>query len=789
MEIDSNCGIVKSLQIVSNPDSHIVNREVDDTTVKVLLISRRKTQTLVTLSIHDKDCTMLDLLIKMDISPNRPSKIYLVKDKSVDLDYIVEDSQPGNYLNSDQGYSQESTNQNSTTHVSSEFEENLNCFKKTHKQFYSNNNEDNQSLKSERNESKAYKRDRKQDYQQFTVNTDLIDESDTSTDSSNDEIFPTHNLCKSNFTSLKVVNAKENTRIKLMPKKEVNSTCDSICSGSNHKFGNNENVEDESVESEIENMTDDSNQVPCVSLMCKRVFIGSYHYGPNETVIISQKGMEMRVPLPNDSTTIIMLNIKFEHLLKVLFYSGETIPSLIFWVASKAGHIVREELGMKDPKGPYYNSVGKGRFFPSLIMKVCTTVLLLILTGRILFIVPDDRCRRIILLLHKVTKETKLILESLFTPNNALLVLNFSDTKTILGYSLPAKIWKPIKKSLQTTKKYASRVKNSVTSKLQSSFKESQNHITLSLQTPSSVEKSIANKIKTPKQLPSYANESVAKISAIANSNNEDSENDDSAHRSIQTILIYPPAPARDAITINDRDCACLGKDKFLNDVIIDFYLKYLSLEVLLKEDQKRTYVFSSHFYKRLTHSHVSDANNRLLRATKRHSGVQKWTKDVNIFEKDFIIIPINERSHWIVAIICFPGLAGEVDVHRSAADDGMVETRSSKTEIPMTRKLQSARKSTQEVWKLPCILIFDSLHGFGGYTKVLLALQEYLSCEYLAKTGIKDTFFLNMTNAVCPEVPQQSNSSDCGIYLLHYVERFFQKFFLRTPSRTTTYR
>ncbi|XP_046432361.1 uncharacterized protein LOC124185514 isoform X5 [Neodiprion fabricii] len=714
MEIDSNCGIVKSLQIVSNPDSHIVNREVDDTTVKVLLISRRKTQTLVTLSIPDKDCTMLDLLIKMDISPNRPSKIYLVKDKSVDLDYIVEDSQPGNYLNSDQGCSQESTNQNSTTHVSSEFEENLNCFEKTHKQFYSNNNEDNQSLKSEQNESKAYKRDRKQDYQQFTVNTDLIDESDTSTDSSNDEIFPTHNLCKSNFTSLKVVNAKENTRIKLMPKKEVNSTCDSICSGSNHKFGNNENVEDESVESEIENMTDNSNQVPCVSLMCKRVFIGSYHYGPNETVIISQKGMEMRVPLPNDT--------------------------------SQAGPIVREKLGMKGPKGPYYDSLAK-----------------------------DDRCRRIILLLHKVTKETKLILESLFTPNNALLVLNFSDTKTILGYALPAKIWKPIKKSLQTTKKYASRVKNSVTSKLQTSFKESQNHITLSPQTPSSVEKSIANKIKTPKQLPSYANESVAKISAIANSNNEDSENDDSAHRCIQTILIYPPAPARDAITINDRDCACLGKDKFINDVIIDFYLKYLSLEVLLKEDQKRTHVFSSHFYKRLTHSHVSDANNRLLRATKRHSGVQKWTKDVNIFEKDFIIIPINERSHWIVAIICFPGLAGEVDVHRSAADDGMVETRSSNPEIPMTRKLQSARKSTQEVWKLPCILIFDSLHGFGEYTKVLLALQEYLSCEYLAKTGIKDTFFLNMTNAVCPEVPQQSNSSDCGIYLLHYVERFFQ--------------
>ena len=33
----------------------------------------------------------------------------------------------------------------------------------------------------------------------------------------------------------------------------------------------------------------------------------------------------------------------------------------------------------------------------------------------------------------------------------------------------------------------------------------------------------------------------------------------------------------------------------------------------------------------------------------------------MNLFEKDFIIIPINEQSHWFLAIVCFPQLKGPV--------------------------------------------------------------------------------------------------------------------------------
>lgn len=43
----------------------------------------------------------------------------------------------------------------------------------------------------------------------------------------------------------------------------------------------------------------------------------------------------------------------------------------------------------------------------------------------------------------------------------------------------------------------------------------------------------------------------------------------------------------------------CLATDQFLNDVITDFYLKYLLLN-LPKEKQDKVQIFSTFFYKRL---------------------------------------------------------------------------------------------------------------------------------------------------------------------------------------------
>ncbi|MGH0119505.1 UNVERIFIED_CONTAM: hypothetical protein FKN15_007706 [Acipenser sinensis] len=128
----------------------------------------------------------------------------------------------------------------------------------------------------------------------------------------------------------------------------------------------------------------------------------------------------------------------------------------------------------------------------------------------------------------------------------------------------------------------------------------------------------------------------------------------------VQKLIVYPPAPAKGGISVTNEDLHCLNEGEFLNDVIIDFYLKYLVLEKLKKEDAQRSHVFSSFFYKRLNQRerrNVQDTANLTIQQRK-HKRVKTWTRHVDLFQKDFIVVPINESAHWFLAVICYPGLS-----------------------------------------------------------------------------------------------------------------------------------
>lgn len=60
--------------------------------------------------------------------------------------------------------------------------------------------------------------------------------------------------------------------------------------------------------------------------------------------------------------------------------------------------------------------------------------------------------------------------------------------------------------------------------------------------------------------------------------------------------------------------------------------------------------------------------------------------------------------------------------------------------------------------------------------SRVVATLRDYLTCEYKAKVYDKSTKVFN--KSVIPghnvKVPQQNNFTDCGLYLLQYVENFF---------------
>lgn len=54
-----------------------------------------------------------------------------------------------------------------------------------------------------------------------------------------------------------------------------------------------------------------------------------------------------------------------------------------------------------------------------------------------------------------------------------------------------------------------------------------------------------------------------------------------------------------------------------------------------------RTHVFNTFFYSKLIQVDKPIGKSKPLCA---HDKVRKWTKNVNIFEKDFIFVPINEE-------------------------------------------------------------------------------------------------------------------------------------------------
>ncbi|XP_005299678.1 sentrin-specific protease 6 isoform X13 [Chrysemys picta bellii] len=357
---------------------------------------------------------------------------------------------------------------------------------------------------------------------------------------------------------------------------------------------------------------------------------------------------------------------------------------------------------------------------------------------------------------------------------------------------------------------------------------------------------------------------------------------------------------------------------------------KYLVLEKLKKEDADRIHVFSSFFYKRLNQRERRNLHEtaNLSVQQKRHGRVKTWTRHVDIFEKDFIFVPLNEAAHWFLAVICFPGLEKpryEPNPHYHESTPMQIKAssseRESSTPSPLPNELDSSSQSSPSKstvkrtlnkklpvaltdtnremedseslycrrspcrgksgikkvnqidsdseeprtvesachkldhrtadengmqseyttavqpmdglhkirlnysedstdgsklnedelidfsedqdnqedssddgglvddncnselgqWHLkpniciqPCILLMDSLRG-PSRSNVVKILREYLEVEWEVRKGSKRSFSKDVMKGSNPKVPQQNNFSDCGVYVLQYVESFFE--------------
>ncbi|XP_017886629.1 uncharacterized protein LOC108628910 isoform X2 [Ceratina calcarata] len=787
-QTDSNnqCESVAYFQsMIHDPSTTKVQSQIHGNNAKMLALFSNGEKRLITFDIPNEDCTVQDLLEQANIVYYGKINVSLVSDPTLGINYIVE-AGPGAVISQDMCDTDDS-HDNSSSNLDaahSSPDENINpvqqneepvyvegklavcshcgissidfnrcsrCKRKLPKDvksipltmgtqekkrsmisvdtFYKKNNERNSSAKLEKLErdGTVYKRGRgrgrgmsrprpiHKEPECLTISSDDEEEGKSKKfDGSSNNSFG--NDGSNSF----------NEEMETILEKEPVITNNSISGVSSSDYAmNNEDIKDNSL------------QAPHTSLLCRTVRIGSYKYIPRERIVISSTGIRFGVPLLEDDKTFVSLEVKIQDIVKVLVHFGKSMPVLFFYTSINTGAMIRELLGMQDPKGPYYDPAGK-----------------------------DNTHKRITLLPEKLSEEARAVLKSLFSSKRLLEELNSKEANDILVRASP----------------------------------------------------------KDSSQI-----QSLTRRESVTGSTNNSNSNG-----GIQTITVYPPPPAKGGIAINTEDYLCLGEDQFLNDVIIDFYLKYLTLEVLSESDQQRTHVFSSYFYKRLTSPHAQAAENNvqlLSPAAKRHARVQKWTKNVNIFEKDFIIIPINEHAHWFLAIICFPGLVGDVIISRNKrsdendvrktvqkskklkevklqavtigastsvtttitidqsddgserdeaeGDDEEMEMDSDDDDESETAENMNSSKMEQDVpqndtIKVPCILIFDSLAG-ASRARVVATLRDYLSCEYIAKMNSEKVFSKDTIKGASLKVPQQSNYTDCGLYVLQYVESFFK--------------
>ncbi|KAL8724499.1 MAG: hypothetical protein Q9181_006798 [Wetmoreana brouardii] len=339
------------------------------------------------------------------------------------------------------------------------------------------------------------------------------------------------------------------------------------------------------------------------------------------------------------------------------------------------------------------------------------------------------------------------------------------------------------------------------------------------------------------------------------------------------------PKDAKKRTTVLWADLERLDEGEFLNDNLISFYLRYLENKAERTDPtvSRKIYMFNTFFYASLTTT--VDGHKGI-----NYEAVRKWTRGVDLFTYDFVVVPVNESAHWYVAIICnlpalqrqlggfdgddghdwptrddeipspspqrvsneenartaaalskyMPEDANEQEAAASFAEMSLEATEGAMKEnnpglnVPETsysdaadqqmldEQLQASVEPSNEGQALkaegfesdigkddeivmtenatptqlkkgkkkslpsprtfdpskPTILTFDS---FGtAHSATIRALKDYLHEEANDKRGM-DFDAKGLQGVTAKRIPLQDNFCDCGVYLLGYMEKFFE--------------
>ncbi|XP_058512085.1 sentrin-specific protease 1 isoform X2 [Ochotona princeps] len=163
-------------------------------------------------------------------------------------------------------------------------------------------------------------------------------------------------------------------------------------------------------------------------------------------------------------------------------------------------------------------------------------------------------------------------------------------------------------------------------------------------------------------------------------------------------------------LTITRKDIQTLNHLNWLNDEIINFYMNML-MERSKEKGLPSVHAFNTFFFTKLK--------------TAGYQAVKRWTKKVDVFSVDILLVPIHLGVHWCLAVVDF-------------------------------------RKKS--------ITYYDSMGGVN--TEACRTLLQYLKQESVDKKRKEfDTNGWQLFSKRSQEIPQQMNGSDCGMFACKYAD------------------
>ncbi|QLQ80535.1 hypothetical protein HG537_0D05360 [Torulaspora globosa] len=236
--------------------------------------------------------------------------------------------------------------------------------------------------------------------------------------------------------------------------------------------------------------------------------------------------------------------------------------------------------------------------------------------------------------------------------------------------------------------------------------------------------------------------------------------------------------------TITNQDFKCLYNHDWINDTILDFFTKYYVEKAIRNSvvTQEEVYIMSSFFYTKL----ISDP-------TDYYGNIKKWVSNSNLFQKKYVVVPININFHWFGCIITnldsLMEFFEKLDDSEKAKLSSKVTYTSPVTESPrpspgLTGDIisdLSNRNNTPSTIEeddevsvsapIVKILTFDSLRQ--THSREIDPLKDFLIAYAKDKYSIDlDKSLIKMRTCA---VPQQPNMSDCGVHVILNTMKFFE--------------